>query len=244
MPRLKVDNVEPDEAARSEELGASNSEVVGSAVEKTSLRRDPRFPNEPTTDEELRRVSGSPMAAFAAFPAQVHFSGEHKDEDIILLLRAHPVTNVPWILIVIGMGLLPLIVLPLLSAIGGLAGLSAGTIFVTTVFWYMGTFTYGLLNALYWYFNVGIVTGERIVDIDWSNVIYRDVASALMSKVQDVRADQAGVFAGVFDFGSVYVQTAGTEPNIEFLRVPHPQLVVRKIQELMAAEEKEWETKP
>lgn len=221
MPRIKVDEVEPDK------------KVEG---------RDPRFPTEPTTDEDLKAKSGSPvLAAFCYLPKQVHFAGQHNDEEIILLLRAHLITNVPWILAAIGLALLPVIIVPFVLALGVFPQVTFGLGLSGTILWYLGVFTYSFLNILYWYFNVGLITNERIVDVDWNSLVYRDVAVAEMTQVEDVREAQIGVLSGIFDYGSVYVQTAGTEQNIEFFNVPHPQLVVRKIEELRQVEEEEGE---
>ena len=80
-----------------------------------------------------------------------------------------------------------------------------------------------------------------MVDIDWYSLLHREMSLAQISKIQDVNAIQVGVLAGLFDYGLVTIQTAGEAPNFDFTNVPHPQLVVQKIQELMQAEEIQWE---
>lgn len=193
-------------------------------------------------DDQLKKISGtSVFAAFSAFPQNVTFADEEENENIILLLRAHIITNVPWILISLIAALVPLIIIPLLGSagLGGIAG--AGTIFIFILLWYLGIFTYAFISFLSWYFNVYIITNERVVDVDWYSIIYRKVSSAQISKIQDVSATQIGVLSGIFDYGNVQIQTAGEEENFEFTNVPHPQLVSKKIQELMQKEEKEWE---
>ncbi len=87
------------------------------------------------------------------------------------------------------------------------------------------------------------MTNEQVVDVDWYSVIYRKISSAQISKIQDVTSKQGGVLAGVFDFGDVIIQTASELPNFDFSKVPHPQLVVRKLKELMQKEELQWERK-
>ncbi|MBI4099378.1 hypothetical protein HY440_00045 [Candidatus Microgenomates bacterium] len=250
MPRIKIDDTTGEVLPKAPRVTVKKSEkVVAVPVveEKVPLveKRDPRFPTEQTTDEDLKQKSGSPvMAAFSVFPKAVHFSGQHNDEDIIILIRAHIITNVPWLLGVFLLSLVPLVVGPLLFATGLFPSVSFGLGLAVTLLWYLGIFTYSFLNILSWYFNVGIVTNERVVDVDWNSLVHRDIATALMSQIQDVREVQSGPLSGIFDFGDVHVQTAGTEPNVEFYSVPHPQLIVRKIQELMQQEEKEWEHKP
>jgi hypothetical protein len=84
-----------------------------------------------------------------------------------------------------------------------------------------------------WYFNVYIVTNERIIDVDFFYLLYNKVSSTRIDRLQDVSYKLGGVVRAVFDFGDVFVQTAGSEPNFDFLSVPHPETVVRKIVELM-----------
>ncbi|MBI3558804.1 hypothetical protein HY085_00240, partial [Candidatus Gottesmanbacteria bacterium] len=186
MPRISVDHEEPDKIITGPE-------------------------NIPAKDKELEEKSGSSVfAAFAAFPKGINFTGEHDGEEIILLLRAHPVTNVPWLLITFLLLLIPLVIFPFLGVLGLPIGPGAGLAFF--LLWYLGSFTYAFINFLSWYFNVGIITNERIVDIDWNSITNREVTVALISKIQDVTPKQIGVLSSIFDFGSIYVQTAGTEP--------------------------------
>jgi hypothetical protein len=237
--RISVDNTEPDNIEPHETAPVPTGSPAPNAVPDTTTR-----PQDTTTDREARARSGnSPLAAFAAFPAGIHFSGEHDDERIVLFMRAHPITMLPWALVSLALLLGPIVLLPLLGMLGTGFGLGPGTALVAILFWYAGTFTYAFLNFLYWYFNVYIVTNERVVDVDWYSLTHREINVSQISKIQDVTSQQIGVLSGIFDYGHVLIQTAGTEPNFEFLNVPHPQLVVRKIQELMEEEEKEWETK-
>lgn len=197
-------------------------------------------PSTPVDLEIENKSSNSFLSAFVSKPGIV-FSEKDPQEELILLLRAHVVTMVPWILITALMLLAPIVALPLVS-FAGLAGVfGVGRTAALTIFWYLGTFTYAFLNFLYWYFNVYIVTDERVIDVDWYSVTQRKVSSTQIAKVQDVNASQGGVFAGMFDYGNIQIQTAGTEENFEFTAVPHPQLVARKIEELMGKEERQWE---
>ena len=218
MPRIKVDDVEPDTSQVEKPV-----EVV---LEKPVEVKPPGI-------KDL-------FSAFSVCPAGVSFGESEEGETILLLLRAHLVTNIPWIAISFLLLIIPLILLPLLSGLGSF-GVGAGAGLVFILFWYAGTLTYAFLNFLYWYFNVYIVTNERIIDTDWYSVVIRKVSSTQIAKIQDVSATQVGVFPGVFDYGNVQIQTAGEEENFEFVSVPHPQLIAKQINELMEKEEKEGE---
>lgn len=226
MPRIAVDNVEPDISK------PVNKPVDESSVEEKKI-------------ESKFEKSGNPIfSAFSVLPDAIRFEGETPDEQVLLLLRAHVITNVKWILVTIGLILVPLIIFPILASLNMLSGVGGGTGFVFTIFWLLATFTYAFVNFMYWYFNVYIVTDGRIVDVDWYSIIYHQTNSTKISRIQDVTSTHSGVFASVFDFGNVHIQTAAEESNFEFENVPHPDLVSQKIQELMEKEEKEWEVHP
>lgn len=206
------------------------------------IQRDPRFPAETTTDEDLRNISGkTPLSTFLAFPQNVHFAGELPGEDIVLILRAHLITTVPWIVLTVLGTLLPFVLIPLITVTGLIPFAFANFVFFITVLWYMGLFSYAFLKILFWYFNVGIITNERVVDVDWHTLTSHDVTNTRISKFEDVKSVRNGVLQGLFDYGTVYAQTAGEERNVEFDNTAHPDLVVRKLQELMQIQEEEAE---
>ncbi len=233
MPRIAVDNVTPTTPTPP----PVETPVVSEPTPVVTPAPAPAHVDT-QTDTDMKKVSGtSSLSAFCAYPDGITFSGEEDNEQIILLLRAHIITNIRWILATLGLAIIPIILVPLIGSFGLPVG--AGTGFVLILFWYMGIFTYAFISFLYWYFNVYIVTDERVIDVDWYSVIYRKVSSAQISHIEDVAATQSGVFAGIFDFGNVNIQTAAEEENFEFTNVPHPQLVAKKIEELMQLEEAE-----
>ena len=111
--------------------------------------------------------------------------------------------------------------------------LPAGYAIVGSVFWYLVTFGFAIVNFLRWYFNIYVVTNERIVDIDFIHLLYKEFSEAQLTNVQDISYKRAGIFASLFNFGNVFVQTAGTFPNFEFLAVPRPSQVITIISELI-----------
>ena len=82
-------------------------------------------------------------------------------------------------------------------------------------------------------YNVGIVTNERILDVDFNMIIQKQVSGTSLAKVTDVTERTTGFVRSLFQFGDVYVQTAGEEQNIEFHAVPEPVEIVSIINKLM-----------
>lgn len=159
---------------------------------------------------------------------KIKFENFEPGEDVILLLRAHPITQLVWIFntFIIGVVMAAInIVLP--------SFLSAGQIFIFNAFSLAFILSFIWMNILHWYFNVGIITNRKVVDIDFHGIIYKEVTVAMLNKIEDVTVKSGGYFASLFDYGNVFVQTAGTEANIEYMNVPHPALVSQKINQLI-----------
>src|SRR3989344_8105714 len=116
--------------------------------------------------------SRNPFAMFAPNPSGVHFENQESGEKIILLLRAHIITLVPSALLI-----LLLIFLPLLApSFLGIIRLQALSVFdprqliLITIFWYLFVFGFSFYKFIFWYFNVYLVTNERVIDIDFRGI--------------------------------------------------------------------------
>ena len=175
-----------------------------------------------------------PLTVFAVNPDGVKFETQESEEKVILFLRQHLIVFVPAVLILTLLLMAPPILFPLLlSALGNLPiQLPAGYALVGGIFWYLATFGFALVSFLRWFFNIYIVTNERVVDIDFKFLLYKEFSEAKLSKIQDLTYKSGGVFAAFFNFGDVYVQTAGELPNFEFGSVPKPERVVETIAEV------------
>ncbi|MBI4033230.1 MAG: PH domain-containing protein [Candidatus Blackburnbacteria bacterium] len=179
------------------------------------------------------RVMMKPFSAYAYCPLGVRFENQEEGEEIVLFLRQHPIVNIPWILTTVVMVLAPLILrnFPILDF------LPLNFQVVSVLIWYLLTTAFILENALDWLFNIYIVTTQRIVDIDFFNLIQKQVSDAERVKIQDVTYTLGGVFGTLFNFGDVFIQTAGTAPNFDFHNVPKPSGVVKTLQEFERSKE-------
>lgn len=179
------------------------------------------------------------FSAFAAFPKDTSFDGQEQDENIVLLIRQHPAVFIPLLLVLFGMIILP----PLLYALVGAldTDISSGnTAFGLglLILWGMLTASFALISVLKWYFNVNIVTNQRIVDIDFDQLFNHRVSEAQLEKIEDVSHAAVGMWAVVFDFGNVYVQTAAEQREFEFVHVPRPRDIQDTINDLLELKQK------
>ncbi len=176
------------------------------------------------------------MGAYCVYPG-VRFVTQQEDEEIVLLLRAHPITNVGWILVAAGMLILPGILL----ATGMFADVPGKFVFIGRLMWYLVTLMYIFERFLHWYYSVFIVSNERLVDIDFVNLMYRVITYANLNHIEEPAMMTGGFIRSIFQYGDVMVTTASEQPTIEALAVPYPQKVVDIISRLAEELEKRRE---
>jgi len=191
--------------------------------------------------EGERAVSGV-LSDFQVKPKKVNFETQEAREEIILLLRQHWITNFLWIFLALVMMMVPVVFLEI-KLTDFLDFLPTRFVVIGVICWYLLVYSFVLVRFINWYFNVYIVTDERIVDVDFFNLLYKQVSSTRIAKIQDVTYSVTGAFASFFNYGDVYIQTAGTEVNFEFMKVHHPAMVARVIGEMMEKEEGEWQVR-
>ena len=166
------------------------------------------------------------LSSFCKFPKGVHFQTQKSHEEIILFLRSHFITNISWIIFSLFLLVLPVIIAAFLPNFG-LDFLSTpfANRFITvfTLFYYLMLFSYIFISFLHWFYNVFMVTTERIVDIDYSDIVVHNIAVTSLTHVQDVNYTQSGFIPTFFNYGDLFVQTAGNEKNFEALSIPKPR---------------------
>ncbi len=185
----------------------------------------------------VKEPSGHSLSSFITYPDNVHFDTQTDEEQIIFLLRKHLITNIPWLILTLFLILVPPIILPLIFVHGLLPLFPANFVLVFNIFWYLAVFGFALVNFISWYFNVYIVTNERIIDVDFIQLLYKQMSSTRIGRIQDLTYKLGGVVRAIFDYGDVFIQTAGDEPNFDFEAVPHPEQVVRTLSELTEKQE-------
>lgn len=209
---------------------AGDSEEVGR--ERTHLVRKPEEYSEVMRKEPKTR---SPWAAFMVRPDGFTFETQDSGERVLLLLRRHGVTNLGWIVAVIVALMLPIV----LVFVPMFLWLPENFQVMTVIGWYLAVVGYGFERFLTWYFNVYIITDERIVDYDFYSLLYKRVSEAKIDKVEDVTFELGGASRSFFHYGNVYIQTAGERRELDFEDVPKPEVVVKLLNELVLEEEQE-----
>jgi len=167
---------------------------------------------------------------------QYHFEGQKPYEEVKFVLHRHWATLVRpvlyLVLLWIGVG----IVFYVFKA----SWVTAYVIFGILAF----SVLYGGLKWFIWSNSLSIVTDLRVVDIDQRGLFHRTVASAMLENVEDVTVETKGVWASSFNFGTIMIQTGGSERMIEMEEMPDPYAVQQKILSIMEDTDTRAEDEP
>ncbi len=201
-------------------------DIFISAPEEEKKKEEIARPQAPLP--EFIPTQGNFLSAYLYKPRNVEFETRGPDEKVILFLRQHPAVNIHWIIIGILMAVAPVALkfFPILSFLPANFG------FVVVLGWYLITMAFVLENFISWFYNIYIVTDERIIDIDFYNLVYKEVSDANIEKIQDVTYRVGGIVKSIFGYGDVLIQTAAEVADFDFPSVPNPEKVARILQEL------------
>lgn len=198
----------------------------------------PQSASPTTVGSTFPTVSAGMFSSYKEHPGNVTFQTQEDDEEILLFLRRHLITNLPWILTSLILMLLPLLFL-VINVLMPFVNLFPG-FFLSTNYWviiilsyYLVIFAFIFARFIDWFYNISIVTQRRIVDIDYSNLISHDLAITKVELVEDVRYTQMGFVQSLFNYGDVFIQTAGKHENFDFHKIPKPAIATAIIEDLI-----------
>ena len=171
--------------------------------------------------------------SFKSFPKGLKFHGQEQEEQVILIIRSHWIVYVPQILLAILVLVLPWV----LGAIAPVIFKSVA-IFLSLLITSLLTGASILVSAIVkWYYNVDMITDQRVVDLDFPNIMAHTMSEAQLEHIEDVTQKQLGLLGSIFDVGTVYIQTAGSNQNIEFTNIPRPRDVQEILSDLLESKE-------
>lgn len=180
--------------------------------------------------------------SLSAMPKGVGFEAQNDDEQVILFMRSHPATNLHWIALILVLLFIPLFwgEFPLISSVSPMVGLAL------MIFWYTGLAVFAFEKLIVWFYSVYIVTNERVIDVDFYGLLYKNIKTAQISRIEDVGYAQRGLLSSFFNYGNVTIETASEQrsdnnevgsASFVFEAVTNPNEVVKVISELIDNEE-------
>ena len=153
-----------------------------------------------------------------------HFQGQHENETVLRVVHRHWFNILTHLFLIFVFSLLligSVLLLPLLFPEALDANSWRFFVFVENTF-FVFIWIYSFLVWIDYYFDVWIITSERIVNIEQKGLFVRHVSELRFSRVQDVTCTVEGIIPTVLNFGDVYVQTAAEEERFVFRQVGDP----------------------
>lgn len=164
-----------------------------------------------------------------------------KYEKVAAQVRRHLITYVPtlaffFLLLLVPVGLHFLIknIYPSLLV----SPISYPLLVLLASIYYLSVMLFFYTSFVEFYLDLHILTNDRLVDINQITLFARKIAEVDLYQVQDVSSEVKGVFATLFKYGNVEIQTAGTVPKFIMENVPNPHQLRRLILDLTAEDKK------
>ena len=173
------------------------------------------------------------LASCVKLPTGLKFVNQEPDEKILLFLRRHLITNGPWLFASLFLTIVPPICFFFLSLAQITIPLALTAIL--TSFYYLVIISYAFGHFISWFYNIGIVTQKRIIDLDSLNILSHNTTAANFDEIVDIKFNQRGFFQSTFDYGDILIQTEALHTNFEFDATPKPTEVTDIISDLRVA---------
>lgn len=161
------------------------------------------------------------------------FPGIRKDENVLTVIRKHPIVYTKIIAVFILTVLLPLSIFLFVwfsyypfsenHTSGIVIGLFACTYLL-----------YGLLfTSIAWLneeFDLFVITNQRLIDIVQVSFLERRVATTPLEQIQDATINVKGILKTILNYGDLTIQTASGDASEFYIdHVHNPTLIARKI---------------
>ncbi|MDP2837723.1 MAG: PH domain-containing protein [Candidatus Moranbacteria bacterium] len=163
-----------------------------------------------------------------------HFQGQHEGEQVLNIIHRHWFNILTHYLVVFGCAFLvfgSIGSFPILFPEAVTPANQAFFLFAQNTF-LIFLWLYGFLVWVDYYFDVWIITSERIVNIEQRGLFIRHISELRFSRVQDVTSSVSGLLPTILNFGDVYVQTAAEEERFVFRQVGDPFAIKSEVMRL------------
>lgn len=173
--------------------------------------------------------------------SRYHFKGQRETEIVLAVIHRHWFDIAThFILIVLFAGLIfaSLFALPAFAVGNGVFAHQAFIRFLQNTF-FLFLWMYAFLIWIDYYFDVWIITNERVINIEQKGLFVRSVSELKFSRIQDVTSEVRGMIPTILNFGDVKVQTASEEDFFLFRQVPDPYHVKDVLMERLRTERDE-----
>jgi hypothetical protein len=194
--------------------------------------------NQPIQDPVLHvlpRNEARHWHSLVIYPKHAHFAFQKKSEKVYILTRKHFITNLGWIaktiffiflpfiLLLLGEVILPQLFSQLINSDTIFLNLSVFNVIAVIVLYYTLVFTYAWGSFIGWFFNVYLITNERMIHTEFKLMTGSKVSEAPLDNIVDISQENYGFLPSLFNYGNVKVQTAtAMKSRFDFHQIPDP----------------------
>lgn len=171
---------------------------------------------------------------------QKHFPGQLPDEKIFTIIHRHWFNILSHFVSILFFSfgtILFFLLAPLLAEWFEVSLSNALIYFITTTI-LLFLWIYAFFIWIDYYFDVWVITDERVLNVEQKGLFTRVISEVHLGRVQDVTTKIEGFLPTLFNFGDIFIQTAGEEKYFHFRNVGDPDKhkdeivrLVRKIHE-------------
>lgn len=162
-------------------------------------------------------------------------------EKVVFILRRHGITFFPYLVIFIAILLIPIAVYWMFASafVETMQNpITFPLIVVVASAYYLSTLLFFYSFFVEFYLDAWIITNDRLVDVHQISLFARTVAEVDLYQIQDVSSEVHGFFPTIFNYGNIYLQTAGPIPKFIIHNVHRPDKLREAIIELASEDKK------
>jgi len=171
-----------------------------------------------------------------------HLPNPVPDEQLVFLLRRHPITIFPLVLTTLILLVFPFGITWYIQNFRA-DFIQDQTIFVPFLLigsiFFLFAWLFLFQYFMDYYLDTWIVTTKRIINIEQSGLFHRTMSELRLYRVQDVTASIHGFWSTIFNYGEVEIQTAGEKLRFVFEQVSNPNHISKMILEQSEIERRE-----
>ncbi len=105
-------------------------------------------------------------------------------------------------------------------------------------FFMLALWIYCFLIWIDYYYDIWIITNERVINIEQKGMFTRKVSELRFNKIQDVTTEVIGFIPSVLNYGDVQIQTAGEQERFIFRTISDPYHIKNILMEQQKNNEK------
>ena len=177
--------------------------------------------------------------------SRFHFKGINSQETITRVIHRswfYLFQQFFWILVIVIFFISGIIFLPLFFP-NYLDGMDRSIVLFAQSFFLLAIWMYSFLIWIDYYFDLWIITSERIINIEQKGMFTRTASEVMYYRIQDVTTEVIGFLPTILNYGDVKIQTAGEEKEFVFLTVSDPYEIKNLIMNLQKKNEVKSRTK-